>query len=774
MAQLIKNENRPALSGWPMILGWLAMLIFACHASTHMVGAGDTWVAMACGRHFVNHGVDTVEPFSANSHRAGPTQKDIESWPPAAKWIANKVGLNTVKYWHPTGWVNQNWLTHVIFYLLTPESSYTPSDNFSSNALVYWKFAVYILTTICVYYTARLLGVNPALSAVFACFAIFVGRSLFDIRPAGFSNLLVAVFLLILVLVTYRNILYIWLIVPLGVFWCNVHGGYIYLFIMLVPFAALNLLMSIFKKGFVSIGLKGVCHIIAAGFAAFLAVILFNPFHLTNLTHTFVISVSKHAAMWRGIREWHPAFEWDNPVGNPTPFLIMFIITWVVLFIWCFVMLLAFHSVSRSSRHRGKSTDQYRWPQLDLALLAVVVLTVYMAVRSRRFMPIAAIAACPVIAMFIDQIVRAIAAARNFHKHNCLTVSAMPRNLQLFFIVCGVAAIVTFGSYAGLKFKRVYLDPWPVDEKFNSVFMRMTNSDVKPFYACKFIKDNKLKGKMFNEWTEGGFIAWAQAPDPNTGRTPLQLFMDGRAQAAYEPKDYKVWSQIMFVAPFLKKAAARKHKFTAKDYVEIGRWITKELRKRDVWLVLMPLKRYQGDFVKGIETNSDWVIVFFDDEQRIYIDIATAQAQKLFEGIFSGKTIYPNDFCKNLIMARNMRLFGKDEAAKKQSLDYAIKAFELNPSYVSTVEVISPATFTDLQPRVTRFCKEYVENFIKNENASLKQDGHHHRAIAAFVACDYLRKVAGVYKKPEDAKFYRDKTKEYEEKLKQIGSEKNW
>ena len=60
---------------------------------------------------------------------------------------------------------------------------------------------------------------NPALSAVFACFAMFVGRSFLDIRPAGFSNLLVAVFLLTLVLATYRNILYIWLIVPLSVLW---------------------------------------------------------------------------------------------------------------------------------------------------------------------------------------------------------------------------------------------------------------------------------------------------------------------------------------------------------------------------------------------------------------------------------------------------------------------------------------------------------------------------------------------------------------------------
>ena len=66
--------------------------------------------------------------------------------------------------------------------------------------------------------------------------------------------------------------------------------------------------------------------------------------------------------------------------------------------------------------------------------------------------------------------------------------------------------------------------------------MRMTASYAKPFEACEFMRLNKLSGIMFNYWTEGGFIAWGQEPDPETGRTPLQLFMDGRAQAAYDVK----------------------------------------------------------------------------------------------------------------------------------------------------------------------------------------------------------------------------------------------
>ncbi|MHC4260638.1 MAG: hypothetical protein ACYSTF_09560, partial [Planctomycetota bacterium] len=431
MVELMRNEERRLLSRCLLILCWIAMIIFACHASTHMVGAGDTWVAMACGRHFINHGVDTNEPFSANSHDVGPTEHEIAKWPAWAQWITKRVGLETVKYWHPTGWINQNWLTHVIFYWMTHKSPVADAETLSFNTVVYWKFAIYIIMVICVYYMARILGAHYALSAAFACFALFVGRSFFDIRPAGFSNLLVAVFLLILILATYRNVLYVWFIIPVVVFWCNVHGGYIYAFIVLVPFTLLHLLtilprrwtislysilvwvalyamaykflndtlfsripeisppqvgadrvfkmllvlaaisivtavavtfkklkievlyayhilasiivllsivprffpsvplnlspefrdairehisdsqgsfvvislgsaglgvvLAFFKHKLVCIGYRGIVHTIAAGFVMFLAMVLFNPFHLTNLTHTFVVSVSRHA-----------------------------------------------------------------------------------------------------------------------------------------------------------------------------------------------------------------------------------------------------------------------------------------------------------------------------------------------------------------------------------------------------------------------------------------------------------------------------------------------
>ena len=820
-----------------IVIYWMAMLVFTFHACTHMVAAGDTWVAMACGRHFVNHGIDTVEPFSANSHKAGPTEEEVRTWPNWARWITDKVGLKTVKKWHPTGWINQNWLTHVIFYSLIPKSSYADGVSFPSNALVYWKFAIYIVTVVCVYYTGRLLGVHPWLCAVFSCFAMFTGRSFLDIRPAGFSNMLIAVFLLILALMTYRNVLYIWLIVPVTVFWCNVHGGYIYAFIMLVPFIGLHLftnlnkkwtailynvsawpflffvlsragitfptflfsilvivldiLLVFYKKNLVSIGWRGVYHTIAATVAAFVAMVLFNPFHLTNLTHTFVISVSEHAARWRKIHEWAPAFEWTNPVGTAKPFLVMFILGWAAFVVWAVVLIKTSKSIDQQTKRKKNISEGYQWPKIDIPLILIAALTIYMAVRSRRFIPVAAIAACPVIAMFIDQLVRAISAFVNFRKNKRLAVGVMEYNLQLFFVLAGAMAVMYFGVWWGLKFKRIYLDSWPRDPKLTSMFMRMTDSGQKPFYASKFIKDNKLKGKMFNSWTEGGFIAFGQEPDPNTGKTPLQLFMDGRAQAAYDRSAFELWSEIMGggseTGMRLARVASRGQSLTNDDYVKIGQWMDEQLRKYNVWVVLMPQSKYsrppRNEYyrttsyhaIQGLERNLDWRLVFLNNKQKLYVDIKTPQGKALFDGIFDGSNIYPDDFHSNLIRAHSWLYYRMGIAEKKKGFDFAVKAFELNESPAPMHEIILVASrFAELRPHVQKFCEDYIKRFAENEAKWAEEDGYRDRVEAGRLASFYLENVARSQNKTELVNLYVALQNKYVSELIRVSRIKRW
>jgi len=824
-----KGRKRHAFSGWPMIIAWLAMLIFTFHACTHMVAAGDTWVAMACGRHFVNHGVDTVEPFSANSHKSGPTEEDIKAWPGWAQSITRTVGFDTVKKWHPTGWVNQNWLTHVIFYSLIPKDSYADGMSFPSEALVYWKFAIYVITVACVFYMGVLLGVNPALSAVFSCFAMFIGRSFLDVRPAGFSNMLVAVFLLILILATYRNIWYIWLIVPVTIFWCNVHGGYIYVFIVMIPFVGLHLLNSLPKiwtiilynvaawpvllvviakskeptfaallfivliivldlvlillKGrLLTIKLKSVAHLIGAYFAALVVTIVFNPFHFTNLTHTFVISVSEHAKRWRDIHEWHPAFEWTNPVGTAVPFLFMFIIAWLVLAAWVVTMIVTSGSITQSARRKAVDPETYRRPKIDPALMVVAILTIYMAIRSRRFIPIAAIAACPVIALLIDQIIRAILATDSFKRTKKLAVPTMPPEIRTGCIALGAVATVFFGVWWGLRFKLVYLDPWPNDTKFTSVFMRMTASDAKPFYATKFIKMNRMKGNMFNYWTEGGFIAFGQEPDPNTGKTPLQLFMDGRAQAAYNRPAFDLWTAITSGGPTI--AAARQKSLTlgvplqqvlkAEDYKKTGKWISGQLKRHNVWVALMPAGQFRQPFTMGLEYSTNWALVFLNNKQRLFVDVETPEGAAIFHGMRTGKTLYPDEYHKNLAVGHHY-LLQKDPTVNRRGFDMIKAAFNHNPSPAPMLEMIQiAARRKGLTGHVADFCDKWVDNFAKNQKQYIAQDGYRLKLEATRLACVHLRSAAVARNNTKLANSYLARINQYAKERERLSLTKRW
>jgi hypothetical protein len=761
MVELTNPRQTNSLKHICTVICWAAMVVFAAHACTHMVAAGDTWVALACGRHFVNHGVDTVEPFSANSHKPGPTDQQLQKFP---QWLRP-----VIKKAHPTGWVDQNWLTHVMFYLLAKNPG--ADVNYSYVGLVYWKFTVTFLSVICTYFIARNLGVSRYLSAGAACFAVFTARSFIDIRPAVFSNLMVPLYLLILVLATYRNFRYIWLIVPVIVFWANVHGGYIYAFMMLVPFVALNFITIPFKERFCSIGFKGILHTIGAGAAAFVAMIIFNPFHLTNLTHTFEISISKHAESWRSVNEWHPAFERDNPVGDEEAFLVMFILGWVALSLWVFAGFLKPKVETRRRARQNAETipGDYQWPKIDLAYIAIAAFTVYMAIESRRFIPIAALAACPVIAMFLEHAVRMFLARKNFDNTSQLSVpDARPvveRSMGAAIGVCVLLAAVFWGA----KFKRIYLDPWAVDDVRDSVFMRMTASNVKPFEVMQFIRDNNLKGNMFNHWTEGGAVALGEKLDPKTGQIPLKLFMDGRAQAAYNHDKFILWQYIKSGGPIVRNAQLARRQLTGEDYKKIGEWIDGQMKQYNVWVILMPVNQINDTFMIAMQTTTNWRTAFMDNYQFLMVDKDTPQGETLINNILSEKAVYPDEHTKDLALAKNLVMF-QDPNLALRGLAYAKKAFEISHSQAPMQVLVHDAgRRPQLRAEVASYVKEYLDEFIANKDKYATEPGYVKKLVAAMIAADFLYRQG-----TPDTRQYQGLTDEYMGERNEIGERGRW
>ena len=880
MSELTQTQKTKTPKWFQAVL-LAGMLLFAFYASTHMVAAGDTWVAMACGRHFDNHGVDTVEPFSFNSHPAGPSEETLEKYPGWTRGV--------IKKWHPTGWINQNWLTHLIFYKLA--SWFGEGDSYNYNTLVYWKFAIYFLAVICVYATGRLIGAGAFLSAAGACFAMVVGRTFYDIRPSGYSNLLVPVLLLIIALTVYRNYRWIWLTIPLVVFWANVHGGYLYAFIMLVPFAGIHLLlrlprrwtlclgsvslwlvlylmsykfisnnhhlqvqkilgnndavpilfkdkiliiwvilaaisvvltvlkniqsapfyayhigagiiyflsiaprlflaqipgnlssqykvlysdfvstsqvsflfvfviggllilaMALKKERFVVLSSKGIYHTIGAGIISFIAMIIFNPFHLTNLTHTFEISVSKHAESWRQVNEWKPAFDWmdktttsANPVGEEEAFAVLCVLTGVALLLWLIAQFLKPKPLTKRARRNQPletpiGIDTFEWPKIDLAIIIISLLTMYMAIRSRRFIAIAGAAAAPAVFLMILQSWYMFSSRFSLKKKGLLQPIALAPVVQHFARGGAVLVILGLGIFWGMKYKRIYLDPWPSDDRYNSVFMRMTASHLKPFEVCQFINDNNVNGHVFNYWTEGGAVAFGQDPDPETGQIPLKLFMDGRAQAAYNHDTFRLWQTIHSGGPIAAQAMTKNKKISPEQMKEIGKWINGQLNKYNVWVTLMPKSRDKSTFMQALRQTANWKTAYLDNMQHLLVNIETPQGQELIDRILKDEAVFPDAYSKS--MTTSTVIFENNYRQRFGDLYPMIKeAFDAHPTPPSALAMGRLNSMPALRTKIAADFQAYLDDFLQHKDTYHKKDGYFLRLASAEISARFLSQV---------------------------------
>lgn len=351
----------------------------------------------------------------------------------------------------------------------------------------------------------------------------------------------------------------------------------------------------------------------------------------------------------------------------------------------------------------------------------------------------------------------------------------MSARVRSCVILSGAGLVAIFALWWGLKFKYVYLDPWPADPTFTSVFMRMTASDAKPFTASQFICENQLQGKMFNYWTEGGFIAWGEEPDPKTGHTPLQLFMDGRAQAAYDVDAFDLWTQIMSGGPTVRRAVFSNQELMTKDYIEIGNWISEQLRKENVWVVLMPANQFDKPFVRGLEhKNTEWPIVFLDDKQKLFVDIKTPQGKKLYDGIFTGQTVYPDEYSANMALGHNLLLLADPEQRKK-GLELIVKAFNAAPTPTAVIEMLLIAgRFAELVSRIDQVCVQYASDFEKNKGTYAQKDGYNLRLESARLSLLRLEQIARSRGDAPMAETYRKGYARYERERDELANDKRW
>jgi hypothetical protein len=370
----------------------------------------------------------------------------------------------------------------------------------------------------------------------------------------------------------------------------------------------------------------------------------------------------------------------------------------------------------------------------------------------------------------IQDVYQYVRATRRFMETRKLTCPELSTAVQTVALVTAGIIVLGFGTWTGATYYRIYMSPWPADAQYHSQFMRMTASFVKPFEACQFIRDNKLHGNMMNYWTEGGAIAFGETPDPNTGVTPLQLFMDGRAQAAYSQKVFDMWNDIWNAGRFgtliLQKRQA-KQKVTAKDYQDAGEWITGQLRRKDVWVALAPQGQFDNVFSRSLDyLPNEWALVYQDGKQKLFVDVNTPQGKDLLNGIKSGRTVYPSEFIRQLNLAHFTLVYDRAPDNKERALTYAIKACQLNPCQAAMQQLWIMSQYTpSLLDKILEFCQAHVQDFEDNKARYARMHGMQERFGCARIACSIILTYAGNTLDAKTRQGYVTKSRQYLDEL---------
>lgn len=393
----------------------------------------------------------------------------------SGRWIWTHGTLNFKDPWSFTRygqpWMSHEWLSDLIYHGW--------ASAFGMATLVWWKWLVLVGAFLTLLSTLRrLAGSLPAYLT--SAFAMAVGAPFFDLRPQLYSVLGFAV----LLRVGTTRTRWRWLL-PLGfAIWVNLHGGFFFGLLVLTVMLALARLLGHGTRNDVALWL------------ACLGAALVNPAGPDAYVFPLHYALNPSSPYLR-VGEWIPPWE---PGGIRSalyfPALGLFLAAAVATF--------------AARLHRQQPRPTY-------TALALGLLTLAMSLKSRRFIPLFAIASSLTVA---PALAIALAAARR-------RVTAWRPALARWggFVLAGLA--VLFGAWRLL--------PYP---RSSAAFLYLTAQDGFPVEALNVIETNQLTGKVFAFYQWGGYVNLR-----TDGR--LRVFIDGRADTVFDDSIYRRYTRVL-------------------------------------------------------------------------------------------------------------------------------------------------------------------------------------------------------------------------------------
>lgn len=488
-----------------LIAGLVLLVVGIAYAGAFRRECGDTWIGLAAGRLIADHG--------------------YRHFPVADQFTWTFAGHT----WH-----NQNWLYHVLMFQLY--------EHVFPTALVGLELASLLLMTVLLVACARKMCGETMLAAVLAVAALAAGMPLWEIRPSMGSHVLACLLLLTLVSATYGRAFWAVFVLPILLVWSNTHGGFLLGYVLIGAWVAGEVVERFRHPSWRTMSTAGLTATVAATVASIPLGAWLSPFGWANFTHPLVVMRSP---VFQGIVEWRSPF---NPKISAAlieeahaiqyPFFIALgvcvasLVTGFALHDWAWRRLsLAKHKVSDaelSGANRG----------ITLSEIAVVVLVAYLGLGHIRFTVTLYTLAAPVLCKFLTIRFREAALAWNVSRTSSTGLDR--RHARGVLSVIGVLFALALALVGRERIADAYVDlegrPWR-----EGVFLHHVRDETEPRDFTLFAHENGLTGRLFTDWIWGGYVMfnWPQA----------KLFADGRSQALFDEKTYKLYFEIAGMVP---------------------------------------------------------------------------------------------------------------------------------------------------------------------------------------------------------------------------------
>ncbi len=503
-----RRTRRRRLAGsslWPWtIAAGLAVLAL----SFHPMRCSDLWWHLAAGRWIVAHGaLPKLDPFSFTA--AGP-------------------------------WNNHEWLADVVFDRWTAA--------FGVRSLVYWYWGVLLATYLLLFDLLRRRGASGWLSLGACTLAAAASVPFFEIRPHLYSLLL---FVILLRLTLGRAQLPKALPLLFAI-WANLHASFVFGLLALATIVgsgmAPTLLLHFRERSRDESGseLGAVRHDLGVTLACAAATIL-NPLGWRVFVLPLTVAFARHSS-FNALVEWLPPFQ-AGAVQAP-------------LFGWLIALAILALADAIGSRRPGRAPASERW-----AVAACTLLTLAMALRAARFIPLFAIATAALAALACGHRQRSDVGQRD----------RADRNPWLRELAPPALAIVIAGG-ALLRF--------PLGKQ---AFRHLTSLESFPVDTLDFVTANHLSGRVLTFYGWGGYVDYRT-------HARLKVFIDSRANTVFSSPTFDDYRRVQYMAPGWQEVVER----SGADYFLWLNLATPQVRRVDQAARLLASGRWRKlheDFV---------------------------------------------------------------------------------------------------------------------------------------------------------------------------------